>query len=91
MNVLICIKSILKKIGLNVSNLEKEEKYILLLYISEKKLEYVWNEREAFKRAHSNIKNFQVNQNKMRELKNEKRENAVLIDTQYFKSNDMKL
>ncbi|SOV81128.1 conserved Plasmodium protein, unknown function [Plasmodium sp. gorilla clade G3] len=79
-----------EKIGLNVSSLEKEEKYILLLYISEKKLEYVWNEREAFKRAHSNIKNFQVNQNKMRELKNEKRENAVLIDTQYFKSNDMK-
>ncbi|ETW34900.1 hypothetical protein PFTANZ_04395 [Plasmodium falciparum Tanzania (2000708)] len=79
-----------EKIGLNVSNLEKEEKYILLLYISEKKLEYVWNEREAFKRAHSNIKNFQVNQNKMRELKNEKRENAVLIDTQYFKSNDMR-
>ncbi|SOV17639.1 conserved Plasmodium protein, unknown function [Plasmodium sp. gorilla clade G2] len=79
-----------EKIGLNVSNLEKEEKYILLLYISEKKLEYVWNEREAFKRAHSNIKNFQVNQNKMRELKNEKRENSVLIDTQYFKSNEMK-
>ncbi|SOV24237.1 conserved Plasmodium protein, unknown function [Plasmodium sp. DRC-Itaito] len=79
-----------ERIGLNVSNLEKEEKYILLLYISEKKLEYVWNEREAFKRAHSNIKNFQVNQNKMRELKNEKRENSVLIDTQYFKSNEMK-
>ncbi|CRG97573.1 conserved Plasmodium protein, unknown function [Plasmodium gallinaceum] len=67
-----------EKLGLNVDNLDKEEKYILMLYISEKKLEFVWNEREAFKRAHSNIKNFQANQNKIKGIKNECTKSGLL-------------
>ncbi|CRH02433.1 conserved Plasmodium protein, unknown function [Plasmodium relictum] len=74
-----------EKLGLNVDNLDKEEKYILLLYISEKKLEFVWNEREAFKRAHSNIKNFQANQNKIREMKNAYSKNSLFNEN---KEND---
>lgn len=55
-----------ESLGLNVDNLTKEEKYILLLYMSDKRLESVWNEREAFKRAHENVKTIQMNQNKKR-------------------------
>ncbi|KMZ97159.1 hypothetical protein PVNG_00186 [Plasmodium vivax North Korean] len=44
------------KLGLKVDNLEKEEKYILMLYMSEKKLEYLRGERGAHKMVHVSSK-----------------------------------
>ncbi|SBS90345.1 conserved Plasmodium protein, unknown function [Plasmodium malariae] len=71
-----------EKLGLNVDNLEKEEKYILLLYISEKKLEYVKNERQTFKRMHSNITQFQSNQKEMIKVKKNSLNNDFYEDCQ---------
>ncbi|ANQ09614.1 Uncharacterized protein PCOAH_00039040 [Plasmodium coatneyi] len=53
------------KLGLKVDNLEKEEKYILMLYMSEKKLEYLRGEREAHKMVHVSSEAFPLNYRKM--------------------------
>ncbi|EUD68872.1 hypothetical protein C922_00560 [Plasmodium inui San Antonio 1] len=49
------------KLGLKVDNLEKEEKYILMLYMSEKKLEYLRDQRETHKMVHVSSKAFPSN------------------------------
>ncbi|SCQ16825.1 conserved Plasmodium protein, unknown function [Plasmodium ovale] len=57
-----------ERLGLNVDCLEKEEKYILMLYISEKKLELVSKEREAFKREYNNTRIFGLNEKNKKNL-----------------------
>ncbi|CAA9990790.1 conserved Plasmodium protein, unknown function [Plasmodium knowlesi strain H] len=53
------------KLGLKVDNLEKEEKYILMLYMSEKKVEYLRGEKGAHKMVHVTSEAFPSNYNKM--------------------------
>ncbi|SBT82347.1 conserved Plasmodium protein, unknown function [Plasmodium ovale] len=57
-----------ERLGLNVDCLEKEEKYILMLYISEKKLELVRKERETFRRAYDNTRSFGLNKTNEKNL-----------------------
>ncbi|KJP88191.1 hypothetical protein AK88_02138 [Plasmodium fragile] len=54
-----------EKLGLKVDNLEKEEKYILMLYMSEKKLEYLRGASEAHKMVHVSSKALRSNYSKM--------------------------
>ncbi|GAW83390.1 hypothetical protein, conserved [Plasmodium gonderi] len=61
-----------KKLGLKVDNLEKEEKYILMLYISQKKLECITHERGICKSAYDYEKGRQSNPIQMKEVKDNK-------------------